>query len=351
MFKASFEKRDLVFNFPAKTSRGALSTHTAYILRIENTETNLTGIGEAAPLTGLSLDDRPDFEHWVSDFCQKVPSLRTEKDLLASVNVTELPALFFAVEAALKDLQNGGKRLYFDNPFTKGISTIPVNGLVWMSDTERMLAQAVEKVENGFCCIKIKIGAEKYDDELKIIQTLRKKFGDKLSIRTDANGAFDFGQAKKVLKDLKKYEVHSVEQPIKPENWDEMSELCAANIVPIALDEELIGIFDGQSKFSLLEYIMPQFIILKPTLLGGIAQTLSWVKMAKPLKIGFWLTSALESNVGLNIIAQLTGEIFQSEKNIIPQGLGTGGLYENNFPSMLNLTAGEMRFIPENISI
>jgi L-alanine-DL-glutamate epimerase-like enolase superfamily enzyme len=171
---------------------------------------------------------------------------------------------------------------------------------------------------------------------------LRKKYGNKITLRVDANGAFDFPQAKNVLKDLKKLDIHSIEQPLATENWEEMSELCALNIVPIALDEELIGIFDGQSKFSLLEYIAPQFIILKPTLLGGFAQTLSWIKIAKSLKIGFWLTSALESNIGLNAIAQFTAEIYKNEKNIPPQGLGTGALYENNFPTKLLVNAGQI---------
>ena len=239
MFRASYVKHDLIFNFPAKTSRGAIEKHTVFILCIEDTEKNIKGYGEAAPLKGLSLDDREDFEDKVKEICRTISETQNYKDALKSAVVSELPSLHFAVEAAFADLSNGGKGIYFENDFASGKMSLPVNGLVWMSDYEKMLRQAEEKFEKGFDCIKCKIGAINYDDEIKLLTNLRKKYGNKITLRVDANGAFDFPQAKNVLNDLKKLDIHSIEQPLATENWEEMSDLCALKLVPIALDDFL----------------------------------------------------------------------------------------------------------------
>jgi o-succinylbenzoate synthase len=344
MFKASFEKRDLIFNFPARTSRGDIKNHTAYLIKIENSALARCGVGEASPLTGLSIDDRDDFEEKLGEICRLVGNFSSEKEILKNIPVEQFPAVYFAFEAAFAEIKSGKEGIYFDNKFSLGESKIPVNGLVWMSDSETMYEEAKKKIEAGFDCIKLKIGALEFEAEVKLIEKLRKEFGKKITLRADANGAFATTEIREVLKTLKKFNFHSVEQPLPVMHWSETADICAENIVPIALDEELIGIFDGESKFRLLEYLMPQYIVLKPTLLGGLAQTISWIKIARSLKINFWLTSALESNIGLNCLAQFTAEILAKESNIIPQGLGTGGLYVNNFPSNLQLEKGELSF-------
>lgn len=342
MIQFSFKKHTLQFNFAAKTSRGTLNTHNVFYIFAKDVENNLCGIGEAAPLVGLSLDDRDDFEAQLAQICLKISGKDNEAAILKEIVLPEFPSVYFAVETALADLKNGGRKIIFDNAFANKKASLPINGLVWMSEIEAMRTQAEQKIAEGFDCIKFKIGALNYDNELQLLIELRKKYGDKITLRVDANGAFSFAEAKKVLLDLKKLDVHSIEQPIATEHWDEMSELCSETPVPIALDEELIGIFDSQSKFTLLEYIAPQFIILKPTLLGGFAQTNMWIKMAKSLKINFWLTSALESNIGLNAIAQYTAEVLAKEKSVLPQGLGTGSLYTNNIFSPLEVRAGQI---------
>ncbi len=345
MFKASFEKKDLIFNFPARTSRGDIKNHSAYLIKVENSELARCGFGEASPLSGLSLDDREDFEEKLAEICLLAGNFSSEKEILKNIPVEQFPSVYFAFEAAFAEIKTGKSGIYFDNKFSQSEAKIPVNGLVWMSDTETMYEQAKKKIEDGFDCIKLKIGALEFDEEVKIIEKIRKDFGKKIILRTDANGGFSAKEVHEVLKTLKKYTVHSVEQPLPVLCWDETADICAENIVPIALDEELIGIFDGESKFRLLEYLMPQFIVLKPTLLGGFTQTLSWIKIAKSLKINFWLTSALESNIGLTCLAQFAAEILAKESHIIPQGLGTGNLYVDNFPSNLRLEKGEMTFV------
>lgn len=242
------------------------------------------------------------------------------------------------------DLINGGERLIFNNSFSKGESSLIINGLVWMGDEQFMLNQIDEKLKAGYSCIKMKIGAIDFDKECGLLKSIRDKYShDRITLRVDANGAFGKDDALKKLKTLATFKIHSIEQPIKQGQVDFMSQLCLKSPIAIALDEELIGVWGYENKKRLLKKINPQYIILKPTLLGGILETKEWLSIAEELKIGWWITSALESNIGLNAVSQLTAEF----KVDMPQGLGTGGLYNNNFPSPLSLEREELYYRKE----
>ena len=239
--------------------------------------------------------------------------------------------------SAILDFQNGGKREIFKTDFYNSSEKISINGLVWMGTPDFMRKQIVEKLENGFDTIKLKIGAIDFAEELKLLAFIRKQFSeDKITIRVDANGAFSPKQAIEKLKMLSEFNIHSIEQPIKDGQEQLMAELCEKNIIPIALDEELIK-NSGKENY-LLETIKPQYIILKPSLMGGISGSLKWIKTAENLNINWWMTSALESNIGLNAICQLASKL----KNPLPQGLGTGKLYTNNFESPLTVEMGQI---------
>ncbi len=343
--KFSYFKRTLLFRFDAGTSRGVLKTRDVFWIQASSkSNAALIGWGEAAPLAGLSPDFRLDFEDKLNDFLQLADSIvwaEVEDEILRQVNSTippEFPSIRFGLETALLDLRQGGKKRIFSNGFFDQQQPIPINGLIWMGDREFMLNQIDQKLEEGFDCIKMKIGAIDFQQELKLLGYIREKVSaETLVLRVDANGAFSPNEALPKLQQLAEFSIHSIEQPIRAGQWDEMRALCQSSPIPIALDEELIGI---SAKNQLLDTIQPQHIILKPTLLGGIHETREWIKLAEERGIGWWMTSALESNIGLNAIAQLVSTYSPT----IPQGLGTGKLYHNNLDSPLEVNSGVIKY-------
>lgn len=339
MFKATFKKYILRFKHPSGTSRGVLTEKTSWFIIIsENKNPDVIGIGECGPLKGLSIDDRPEFEIKLTEVCNNISRYIDQGEPL-----TEFPSIQFGLEAALLDYRSGGNRVLFPSAFTKGIESISINGLVWMGSFKAMLAQFREKIDAGFTCIKLKIGAIDFEDEIKLIEAIRKEYApDRIEIRVDANGAFTRGEVEEKLKRLSQFQIHSVEQPIGVGQWDEMAELSFKSPIPVALDEELIGLTDNEQKKKMLSVINPQFIILKPTLLGGFKSSQEWIDLAEERGIGWWVTSALESNIGLNAIAQWNYML----GNKMVQGLGTGQLYVNNFDSPLNIREGQLFYSP-----
>lgn len=345
--QASFIKKVFRFNFTARTSRGRMNDRTSWFIRIwEEAKPSTFGIGECAPLPGLSIDDKPDLEDVLKGTIEKVSSLKLHADSLlkdvVAIVPSGYPSIVFGLETALLDLKNGGNRIIFDNSFIQS-KPISINGLVWMGDLDVMLQQASIKIEEGFRCIKIKVGGLNFEKECDIIHYIRKKyFREDITLRLDANGSFKPEEALYKLYDLSKYKIHSIEQPIKP-GRPEMEELCKKSPIPIALDEELIGVESMEDKKKLLERIKPQYIIVKPSLVGGIQASQDWISVAENLGIGWWMTSALESNIGLNAICQLTANYPVT----IPQGLGTGTLYDDNFQSPLEVVKGEISYNPK----
>jgi o-succinylbenzoate synthase len=338
-------KRTLQFRFDAGTSRGVLrSKDVFWIKAFKAGSSDICGWGEAAPLVKLSPDDRPDFEEVLVKVLKQMEAIHwileenTILEKLKEVIPFELPSIRFGLETALLDLKNGGKKRILESPFYDLKEPIPINGLIWMGDREFMLEQIDQKINEGYDCIKMKIGAIDFDQELELLRYIRNRFSpEQITLRVDANGAFSKDEALMKLSKLAELGIHSIEQPIAAGNLEEMRTLCEATPLPIALDEELIGV---ESKAELLDQIKPQYIILKPTLVGGILETREWIKLAEERGIGWWMTSALESNIGLNAIAQLTS-IYNPT---IPQGLGTGKLYHNNLESPLEIKSGLIRY-------
>lgn len=329
---AEYFKYLLEFKRPSGTSRGVLLEKETFILEIS--ENGKKGIGECAVFRGLSCDDRPDYEKKLQWLCKNIQ----KESVFLKEELKEFPSIWFGYEQALLNLQNGAD-LYFPSEFTQGIKPIIINGLIWMGDINYMEEQIQDKLEKGFHCIKLKIGTD-WKSEHEILQKLRQKFSkEKLELRVDANGGFTKEEAKVVLQQLADLNIHSIEQPVKAGNWNDMAELCAETPTPIALDEELIGIINLNEKINLLDTIKPQYIILKPALIGGFSGSEEWIFLAVQQNIGWWITSALESNIGLNAIAQYTF----TKNNQMPQGLGTGSLFTNNFKSSLKLN-GEKLF-------
>ncbi len=330
---AKYSRYLLQFKRPSGTSRGVLHEKETFILEIS--ENGKKGIGECAIFRGLSFDDRPDYEEKLKWLCENIQQ-NTE---FLKENLKEFPSIWFGYEQAIANLKYG-ENLYFPSEFTKGKAPIVINGLIWMGDVEYMKEQIQEKLEKGFHCIKLKIGVN-WKSEHEVLQKLRQKFSkETLELRVDANGGFTKEEAKIVLQQLADLNIHSIEQPIKAGSWNDMAELCAQTPTPIALDEELIGIVDFNKKEELLKVIQPQYIILKPALVGGFEGSNEWISLAEKLNIGWWITSALESNIGLNAIAQYTF----NKNNKMPQGLGTGGLFTNNFDTPLELKGEELYF-------
>jgi o-succinylbenzoate synthase len=340
------EPFDLDFKFEAGTSRGVLTQKRAYWVKAsQNGERDIFGIGEAAPLPKLSIDDISDFEAILADLCETISGAAIPADAAHIFEWVEkhvpqnLPSVRFAFETALLDLANGGKRTVFDSAFVQDHESIAINGLIWMGKKEDMLAQIEQKLQEGFTCIKIKIGALDFEQECSVLEFIRARFSNKeIEIRVDANGAFTPEEALRKLERLSAYALHSIEQPIRQGQWDAMEQLCIASPVPVALDEELIGVFGSDNKRMLLEKLKPRYIIIKPSLLGGIQESAAWIELASALGIEWWITSALEGNVGLNAIAQFTAT-YQPR---LPQGLGTGQLFHNNVESPLTVAMGEL---------
>lgn len=343
MLKARYHKHTLHFRLPAGTSRGVLFNRDAFYLLIQDTENpGITGIGECGIIPGLSLDDRPQFETAIHECC----------DILNKGNYPDSkwldywPSISFSLETALLDLKNKGQRIIFESEFTKGVQPIAINGLIWMAEADDMLRQMNEKVASGFSVLKMKVGAIDFEKEVELIRHIRQHYPtNKITIRLDANGAFETAEALKKLEKLAKYNIHSIEQPIKAGQPAQMAEICRHSPIPIALDEELIGISAKDKMEKLLDEIRPQYIILKPSLLGGFKKSEEWIHQAENHGTGWWITSALESNIGLNAIAQWTATL----QNPLPQGLGTGSLYANNIPSPLKVENGLLHFEPANI--
>lgn len=342
-------KHTLDFRFEAGTSRGVLRQHNAYFLRVTDDERpGQFGLGEASPLPGLSVDF-PDFEANLQKVCNLFNKLDLEvfswnlNLLIEQLVDKRFPALRFGLETALLDLLNGGRRVVFDNDFSQGKRRLPINGLVWMGDRETMTRQVEEKLQAGFTTLKLKVGAIDFDQECALLAAIRARFSpEQITLRVDANGAWTPDDAARKLHELARFDLHSIEQPIQPRQTDALTELCRTAPVPVALDEELIGLNDYMEKFKLLKAVSPPFLILKPTLLGGFQGCREWIEIANRLKIRWWLTSALESNVGLNAISQFAAEF----QNPLPQGLGTGQLYHNNVPAPLHVEAGHLHYEP-----
>lgn len=341
---ANYRKRNLKFEFVARTSRGSFREKDSYYIILKEGET--IGIGEVSPLKGLSVDDVPEIENEIALTLKKMEGLNSREifpdisEFLKHHVDDRFPSIRFGIETALMDLKNGGSLIIYPGAFEKSESGIEINGLIWMGDLEFMLTQITTKIYDGFRCIKIKIGSLDFERECDILKYVRNKyFRDKIEIRVDANGAFKPEVALEKLDILFEYDLHSIEQPIKPGQKDVMKSLCKQTPIPIVLDEELIGIHAQGEMLSLLEFIRPQYIVLKPTLLGGFIRCNQWIECAEKLEIGWWVTSALESNIGLNAICQYTDNL--SVK--IPQGLGTGELFTNNIPSPLEIKKSEIR--------
>ncbi|HSF53744.1 MAG TPA: o-succinylbenzoate synthase [Algoriphagus sp.] len=343
----SFIKRTLVFRFDAGTSRGVLKTRDVYWIKaFDPKNPEIHGWGEAAPLVKLSPDYREDFEEILGKTLQLLSQETWESDQdsilqkLKELISFSLPSLRFGLETAILDWLNGGKKRILANEFFDSQKPIPINGLIWMGDRDFMFQQIDQKLAEGFDCIKMKIGAIDFEQEIELLTYIRSRFSpNQITLRVDANGAFSSEEALGKLERLAELQIHSIEQPIPAGNWKRMKDLCEATPLAIALDEELIGV---QEKEELLDQIQPQHIILKPTLLGGIMETQEWIRLAEERGIGWWMTSSLESNIGLNAISQLASTFDPT----IPQGLGTGKLYHNNLDSPLEISSGQIHYNP-----
>lgn len=331
-----WEKKQLFFIRPARTSRGDYKEKTVWLVYLS--EGNLRGNGEVAPLPDLSTDGQVDYDQVLTQLQyfagQDLPFHELIK-LSAG-----FPALSFALECARLDLLNGGTGVLFDTAFTRGETGMRINGLVWMDTAEAMLEEANRKMEAGFSCLKFKVGALDADEECRLLEKIRRhKNAFQLEIRLDANGAWAPDDASHHLREFSRFEIHSIEQPIKAGQVEAMQEVCRKSPIPVALDEELIGFPVAEAK-RLLSFINPAYIILKPTLLGGFSVADEWIATADSLNIGWWSTSALEGNTGLSAIAQWAA----SKKPVMPQGLGTGALFSNNFPARTQVRGEQIWF-------
>ena len=329
MYKYEIEERTLHFKQPAGTSRGVYTTRKSWLVHLSDGERE--GVGECAPLPDLSCDARPDYVDVLNkvceDFCQ-TGEINYER-------WRDYPSMLFGLETAWLNMTNGDR--LFDTAFARGEVGIPINGLVWMGSYEEMQQRMEEKLEKGFRCVKLKIGAIDFDQELDLIKRIRERFSfHEVELRLDANGAFKFEEALYKLELLSQYAIHSIEQPIKAGQWAYMAELCRESPLPIALDEELIGVNDLETKRHMLNIIKPRYIILKPSLHGGMLGCREWIETARDMGIGSWITSALESNIGLNAIAQFASDVY-GDNIRMPQGLGTGQLFTDNIDMGLEI--------------
>lgn len=331
--------RTLHFKQPAGTSRGVYHTRQVWYLRVTDLRNGQYGVGECAPLPDLSCDARPDYAEVLARFCQQV----AETGEIDYEAMRSYPSMLFGLETAFRHLHTGSLKLS-DTPFGNGTAGIPINGLIWMGDFEQMYRHIEEKMKLGFRCIKLKIGAIEFEKELELLHHIRKHFSEEeIELRVDANGAFAPEEAARKLAQLNEFRLHSIEQPVRAGQWETMAALCATTPLPIALDEELIGVNDPHRKALLLDTIRPQYIILKPSLHGGIRGSEEWIALARERHIGFWVTSALESNVGLNAIAHWCATLSPA----VPQGLGTGLLFTDNVDYPLHIQGDCLWYHPE----
>lgn len=326
--RLQFAPYNLIFKFPAGTSRGILTEKITCFIRIfDETNPKKFGVGEAGVFPGLSVEANDTFFY-------KLMELQANIRLGRPTDLSRFPSLQSGLEQAIRDFSGGCRGIYFDTPFVRGEKKIKINGLIWMDTYEKMKVQIDQKIKDGFKCIKLKIGAIDWKNEINLIRKIRKEYSkDVIEIRVDANGAFHMDEALVKLKVLADLGVHSIEQPIKPGNPDLMAFLCSVSPLPIALDEELIGKFTIDQKIEMLNKIHPKYLVLKPSLVGGYSGCEEWIRLAEERDIGWWITSALESNIGLNALSQWVATLSIS----MPQGLGTGSLYKNNFESPLFL--------------
>ena len=330
----NIQERILHFKQPAGTSRGVYTTRKIWLVYLSDGKK--TGMGECAPLPDLSCDVRNDYEEVLEGFCQKL----CESGEIDYEAMRDYPSMLFGLETALLNLQHGD--IMFDTAFSRGEVGIPINGLVWMGNYDEMLQRMEEKLEKGFRCVKLKIGAIDFDQELDLVKRIRDRFSfHEVELRLDANGAFPYEEALYKLELLSQYAIHSIEQPIKAQQWALMAELCRESPLPIALDEELIGVNDLEMKHHMLNIIKPRYIILKPSLHGGMQGCREWIKTARDMGIGSWITSALESNIGLNAIAQFAADVY-GDHITMPQGLGTGQLFTDNIPMPLEIRGDKL---------
>lgn len=350
--KIDVEERVLHFKEPAGTSRGVYRERRTWLVRLS--DGGRTGVGECAPLPDLSCDARPDYKVVLEGFCQRF----CETGEIDYEGMRDYPSMLFGLETAVLGLEHGGPtqgvgiagamgdgeplvRL-FNTPFVRGEVGIPINGLVWMGTFEEMSRRIEEKLEQGYRCVKLKIGAIDFDDEIALLKQIRKRFGHQdVELRVDANGAFSPEDALYKLELLSQYALHSIEQPIKAGQWSLMAELCRESPLPIALDEELIGVNDPYQKRQLLNIIRPAYIVLKPSLHGGMMGCREWIEAANDMGVGSWITSALESNIGLNAVAQFCSDVYGSHITTA-QGLGTGLLFTDNIDMPLEIRGDEL---------
>lgn len=337
--KMTIEERTLHFKQPAGTSRGVYTTRTSWF--VEAVDGQARGVGECAPLPDLSCDALPDYARLLRRFCADVE--RTGE--IPYDALRNYPSMLFGIETALLSLNAACSMQHaplFDTPFCRGEQGIPINGLVWMGSYDEMLQRMEQKLEQGFRCVKLKIGAIDFEQELDLLKRIRDRFSHReVELRLDANGAFPFEEALYKLELLSQYAIHSIEQPIKAGQWAFMAELCRESPLPIALDEELIGVNDPDAKRQMLHIIKPRYIVLKPSLHGGMAGCREWIELAREEGISSWITSALESNIGLNAIAQFCSSVYGDDISV-PQGLGTGQLFTDNIPMPLEIRGDQL---------
>jgi len=337
LIKATYKKYNLNFKTPSGTSRGILKIKETWFFILK--DNGRVGIGETGLFRGLSIDEVDHYENKLKWVCNHI-DLGLE---LLRKQLYEFPSIQFGLEQAFLSLKSESSFELFPSSFTRGKKSIPINGLIWMGNKSFMKNQIQEKLKSGFSCLKMKIGALNFDAEMELLKEIRKEFSsNEIELRVDANGAFNPKNALEKLHRLSALEIHSIEQPIQQGQVQEMAELCSKTPLPIALDEELIGVFSSEQKKKLIATIAPQYIILKPSLIGGFAGSEEWINLAQQYNCGWWITSALESNVGLNAIAQFT---YTLQSNL-PQGLGTGGLFTNNFTSPLEVKNGTLQYDP-----
>ena len=337
--KIDIEERVLHFKQPAGTSRGVYTERRSWLVSLSDGET--VGVGECAPLPDLSCDARPDYGEVLRRFCDEVE--RTGQ--IDYEVMRDYPSMLFGLETALLDVRcqmSEGRSMLFDTAFSRGEVGIPINGLVWMGNYDEMLQRLEQKLEQGFRCVKLKIGAIDFEQELELVRRIRQRFSfHEVELRLDANGAFPYEEALYKLELLSQYAVHSIEQPIRKGQWAYMAELCRESPLPIALDEELIGVNDREMKSHMLNVIKPAYIVLKPSLHGGMMGCREWIEAAKDHEVGSWITSALESNIGLNAIAQFCSAVY-GDTITMPQGLGTGQLFTDNIPMPLEIRGDKL---------
>ncbi len=329
----------LSFERPAQTSRDTLKERVVWFVILRSRSLDRFGIGECAPISGLSIDRLGCIERQLTEIC------RRPRDYLENLedSLSAYPSLRFALEMAWRDLDNQGNRILYPSSFTSGAETVKINGLIWMGDPDYMLAQIERKLAQGWKCIKVKVGGIAFDQELELLARIRKVYdAGQLELRVDANGAFGADEAMGKIRKLAEYDLHSIEQPLRPGNWPPMERLCRESPVPVALDEELVFITSTEESAKMIHEVRPQYLVLKPSLLGGFKACERWIGLAEAESVKWWITSALESNVGLNAIAQWTHHLGPKGH----QGLGTGELYSNNIPSPLSHRRGELRYSP-----